>query len=288
MNFEAGSLFPRLHSLEKDFTRSEKKVVEAVLDNPEEVLYSSITDLAEKAGVGDTTVVRFCRKVGFKGYQDFKMFLAGELSAGNGDDLNILSTKLEKDDDIDTIIQKIINTNMKALKDTAALLNTKDIEAAVSLIEHSRSIYFYGSGISGHTAADARNTFLRVGLSVNALNDPHMQAMSAALLTPEDLAIAISHSGSSKDTIETLRIAKESGAKTICITHYSKSPITKYADIILLSGHKEGPLQGGALTTKIAQMFVIDILYTEYCRRNPEKAALSREKAARAVSEKLY
>ena len=84
MNFEAGSLFPRLHSLEKDFTRSEKKVVEAVLDNPEEVLYSSITDLAEKAGVGDTTVVRFCRKVGFKGYQDFKMF-SWELSAGNGD-----------------------------------------------------------------------------------------------------------------------------------------------------------------------------------------------------------
>ena len=288
MTLEAGSLFPKLHSLEKNFTKAEKKVVEAVLDNPEEVLYSSITDLAEKAGVGDTTVVRFCRKVGFKGYQDFKMFLAGELSGNSGDNLNIISTKLDKDDDIDTIIQKIINTNVKALKDTAALLNTKDIEAAVTLIEKSKAIYFYGSGISGHTAADARNTFMRVGLLANVFSDAHMQAMSASLLTPEDLAIAISHSGSSKDTIETLRIAKESGAKTICITHYAKAPITKYADIILLSGHKEGPLQGGALTTKIAQMFVIDILYTEYCRRNPEKASISREKAAHAISEKLY
>jgi len=112
--------------------------------------------------------------------------------------------------------------------------------------------------------------------------------MKATLLTPKDVAIGISFSGSTKDTVEVLALAKKTGAKTICITHYARSPITKYADIVLLNGSKEDPLQGGAITSKISQLLVLDILYNNIFLKIKDSAIKNKEKTSKAVMGKLF
>lgn len=287
-SIEVGSLLPMIDSLMKEFTKSEKKVAELVLKQPQQIIYSSITDLGEIAGVGDTTIIRFCRKLGFKGYQGFKMALAQELSHGNNQFSTALNEEILDTDTTDVVIQKLHNISISALQETVSLLKKDDIVKAVDIIKKSNSVHFYGVGSSGVTALDAMLKFMRIGLNVCCYSDGHMMAMDASLRSKTDTVVGISYSGSTKDTVEALRLAKNAGASTICVTHHARSPITQYADVILLNGSREGPLQGGALATKIAQQFVLDVIYTELFRSNRDVAARNRKKTGEAIEEKLY
>lgn len=283
---EIGSLFPMITSLLESFTKSERKVAEAVLKDPQQIIYASITDFAENVGVGDTTIIRFCRKLGFKGYQGFKMALAQEVSVTQNKHDVVLNEDIEDSDTVDTVIQKLYNNQNQALQETMSLLSSKEVVKAVDLLMESKQIHFYGVGSSGVTALDAKYKFIRIGLPVDCFMDGHIMAMDATLLTSKDTVVGISYSGSTKDTIHALELAKKAGAHTICITHHARSPITKYADVILLMSSKEGPLQGGAVSTKVAQLFVIDILYTEVFRRSNE-AAENKKKTGKAIEDKL-
>jgi len=285
--WEMNSIAAIIHSLSNSFTKSEKKIADVLLNNLEEAIYYSVTDFAEKAGVGDTSIIRFCRKLGFRGYQDFKIALTQDLTRNQQQAVRTLDNEITLNDSIGDVIRKLMNNYHESLKETLSLLKEDQVVKAVDFIESSNRVIFFGVGVSGLTAMEAKYKFSRIGLNVDAYLDSHMQVMSAALLSKNDTAIAISYSGSTKDTIEALSTAKEAGAKTICITHYAKSPITRYADLILLNGHREDPLQGGALATKIAQLYVLDILYTEYFRRNFQKAGANKEKTSRSITDKL-
>lgn len=281
---QTGSTLIRLQSLFLALTKSERKVAEIVLTQSEKVIYFSVTDLAEKAGVGETTALRFCRKIGFKGYQEFKLALAKELVSP----IKNLHEEINDEDSPIAIARKVTETNTRALRDTLSILNNEQLDAAVNALLQARNIHFYGVGASGMTALDAKYKFLRIGLSVDAFNDSHMQAMAATTLARGDVAVGISVSGSTKDTVDSLTLAKEAGATIICITHHARSPITRTADIVLLMAGKEGPLQGGALTSKIAQLHVIDILCTALSMNIKDKALEYKEKTAKAVINKIY
>ncbi|HEU5141316.1 MAG TPA: MurR/RpiR family transcriptional regulator, partial [Bacillales bacterium] len=155
-------------------------------------------------------------------------------------------------------------------------------------IDSARSVQFFGVGTSGLTALDAKNRFIRIGRQVDAIVDPHIQSMTAATLTKDDVAIGISVSGSTHDTVNTLKIARDNGAFVIAITYYLRSPITKLADIVLPGGEKESPLEGGSLAAKISQLYVIDLLCTGLALKNIDKSEKMREKTARAVVNKIY
>ncbi len=279
-----GNTLLRLKSLTKAFTRAEQKVAEVVLNQTDNVIYLSVTELAELAGVGETTILRFCRKIGFKGYQDFKLSLAKELV----NPIKNFNPEVSEEDDLLVIVQKVTATNIQAVKDTMALVDPVQLERAVSSLEKARKLHFYGVGSSGVTALDAKYKFLRIGLPVDAYYDTHMQAMAAATLGKEDVAVGISVSGSTKDTVDSLRIARESGATVICVTQYARSPITRIANIVLLTAGREAPLQGGAFSSKIAQLQVIDLLSTLIALRNKERAIEFKQKTAKAVSDKNY
>lgn len=274
----------RIQSFQKALTKSERKVAEVVLAQAENVIYFSVTDLAEQAAVGDTTVLRFCRKIGFKGYQDFKLALAQELV----NPVQSLHQEVTDEDSPIVIAQKVTATNVQAIQDTFTLIDPEQLERAVTVLQKANRIHFYGVGTSGITALDAKFKFLRIGLPVDAYNDGHLQAMAASTLEKGDVAIGISVSGSTKDTVDTLKLAKEAGATVICITQYTRAPITKIADIVLLSAAKEAPLQGGALSSKIAQLHVIDILYTALAMGIKDKAIDYRKRTAKAVLNKIY
>lgn len=283
-----GALLPKVSTLMPTLTKAEHKVAAELLQNPQAVLYYSITEFAEHAGVHDTTVVRFCRKLGLKGYQEFKMLLAQEMAYQDMRNVSVVSGAVSPEDSVGDVKQKVLEMNRSALQETLALLDDASLEKAAAALQGARRVLFYGVGASGNTANDAKDKFMRIGFAAESYADSHLQAMSASLLTPEDVAIAISYSGSTMDTADTLAIAKSSGATTICITHYAKSPITHHADIVLLSGHNESPLQGGALSTKIAQLFVLDVLYAVIVKNDRQAVEANKARTAAAVASKLY
>lgn len=281
---ETSSIQALIHSHMNAFTRSEKIVAQFVLDRLTDIIYLSVTDLAEQADVGETTVLRFCRKVGFKGYQEFKLAIAQD----HVQPISNLYGDVNQDDELQVMMQKITNTNIKSLQETLSLLDPKQLEYAIDLLNSAKRIHFYGVGTSGITALDAKSKFLRIGLQVDAVSDSHLQAMAAATLTAEDVAVGITVSGSTKDTVDALKLAKENGAKVIAITQFARSPVTKVADAILLMAGKEMPLQGGSLAAKIAQLHTIDLLFTGLSMRTSDKSLYYKEKTAKAVIDKIY
>lgn len=274
----------KIRSVYKSLTKAERKVADYILNNVEEIVYLSITELAEKSGVGETTVIRFCKHIGLSGFQEFKLNIAREVVNPE----ESIHENISFDDSIEVLVQKITKENQLALTNTAKILKTKELKKAVEAIVNARKIEFFGVGASGYTALDAKYKFMRLGLNIDANLDAHIQAISAVNLNHEDVAVGISFSGSTKDTVATCNLAKKSGATVICITNYARSPITSEADIVLLTSAKETPLRSGALTSKIAQLHIMDILYTAVAVKLKDKALNNLNSTAKAVLEKLY
>lgn len=269
------------------FTKTEKKIADFVVENVNQVLFMSITDLADACNVADASVHRFCRTIGMKGYQEFKMKLSLSIAPDEAEEKED-DEKSEKSDSLPNMMDCVLDTHTNALKETRMLLDVKAVEKTVSMMENARNIYFFGIGDSLLTAREARNKFLRIINSVNCIEDPHMQAMSASMATGEDLIFIISYSGSTKDNIYVAEIAKQAGAKIVGITRFLKSPLTNYTDVILTCGANEGPLEGGSMSARMSQLYIIDVLFQEYYRRNLAVSRENNKKTSKAVVEKLY
>ncbi len=269
-------------------TKAEKKVADFILSNPKAVLFMSITDLAEACKVGDTSVFRFCKTMDLKGYQEFKMVLSLSINEGREGMDQFTGNNISMDDTFSELSKKVLNTNINALMETFSLIREEDVDRAINMLHEARMIYFFGVGASMLTAMKAMNKFLRIENKVFCIQDSHMQAMLASTLTSEDVAVLFSYSGATKDTIHVAQIAKKAEAKIICITRFIKSPLSSYSDITLLSGANEGPLQGGSTSAEISQLFLVDLLYTEYYRRYFEQCSINNEKTSSSVLEKLY
>ncbi len=280
-------IFARIEASDKTFTKAERKVADFILQCPRDIMYMSITDLAENCGVGDTTVFRFCKTLKLDGYQDFKMMLAQSISGKEGPSSMTLSDEININDSTEEVCYKLHNTDVAALNQTLEMINAADIQKAVQMMKQAKLIYFWGMGNSCVMALEAKNKFAGILPNIVFVEDSHMQAMASALLGKDDLAIAFSYSGSTKDTIELLKRAKQNDAKTICITRFSESPLTAYADIVLLCGANEGPFQGGSLSAKVAQLYLVDVLYTEFFKNNYTMCDHNKKLTTQSVSAKL-
>lgn len=268
------------------FTKAERKVAALVLQNPQDFINMSITQTARHCGVSDTSVFRFCRMLNLEGYQDFKMSLVQSISNGPAAAYT-LSDQIRIEDDTNEVCRKLLAANTEVLRQTYELLDAPSIRRAVLMIESARMIHFYGMGSSGIMAQEAKNRFARILPNLVFESDSHMQEMSSALLGPEDLAIAFSYSGSSKDTISILRRAKKNGAQCLCITHFPDSSLTVYADLVLLVGGGEGPFQGGSLSARIAQLYLLDVLYTEFFKHNYARCDANKKLTTQSITGKL-
>jgi DNA-binding MurR/RpiR family transcriptional regulator len=270
-----------INSYYPSLTKSEQKVATVVLEQMEKVIYYSVTDLADVAEVGEATVLRFCRKIGLKGYQEFKLAIAKDLSSFPQEESSVTNQS-------EGLLTSVATFTKNAIDETVAMIDEKALQGVVELLSKAKTVHFFGVGTSGLTALDAKNRFLRIGHRTDAVIDPHIQSMTAATLGENDLVIGLSVSGSTKDTIDSLLIAKENGAKIAAITYYARSPITKVADYVLLSGGKESPLEGGSLAAKISQLFVIDLLCTGLAVLDKQFALQMKERTAHAVVNKIY
>ena len=275
---EVRRLMPMLSS-------SEKRVANAVLQDPDKMIFWTVNDLGERAKVGDATILRFCRKLGLSGYQEFKLLLAQSLPPLRQDG----GGKGHEDADEQTsLIRRTMNTNRLAIQDTTELLDPASLKQAAERMIRARSVHFFGVGSSGLTAADARLRFMRIGIPCSYVPDSHVQVMDAALMTPDDVAFCITYSGSTKDMLEIIQTAKARGACTIVLTGHSRSPIIAHAEIALFTVSKELPLLGGAFVTKIAQLHLLDLLFHQVIELNKTKSEEASNLTAKAVLRKLF
>ncbi len=264
------------------FSDKEKMVADYILEHPEKIIHTSINQFAEDLGIADSTVFRFCKRIGFKGYQAMKIALASEIVTPIKD----IHETINEEDDIRTVSEKVFRTNIKALEDTLQLLGGGGFENAVDAIVKANRVEFFGSGGSGIIAMDGYHKFIRSGIPVLFNSDSHIQLMSASLLTEKDVAILISHSGTTKDIIQVLQILKGNGVKTISITNFAKSPLSEGADIALYTVAEETDYRSEALSSRIAQLSILDSLYVNVMIARKEASQESLHKMREAISVK--
>ena len=280
---QVGKILDTLGSLRDSLTPSARRIADYVLVQPQRVTELSIAELAQQANVGEASIIRFCRGINFKGFQDLKMKLAIEVATPHDTEKHMLDTELTADDDAEHIGRKLQQTINNVLGETLNLLDFSKLEAVARALQQQKRIYFFGVGSSGITAEDAKNKLMRIGFDVDALTNNHFMYMKAALLNSDDVAIGISHSGTSKETIKALALAKECGAITVALTHNPLSPLAELSDYVLINGNRQGQLQGDSIGTKITQLFVLDMIYTLLVRDNPQHTRQQKYKTTQAL-----
>ncbi|NWN98145.1 MAG: MurR/RpiR family transcriptional regulator [Bacillus sp. (in: Bacteria)] len=260
-------------------SEKEKKIADYILNNPENIIHSTINDVAEDLNVADATVFRFCKRIGFKGFQAMKITLAAEII----EPIQQIHEEISESDDERTVMEKVFQSNIHTLKSTLNLIDETAIEQAVDLLLKAGRVDFYGTGGSAVIAMDAYHKFIRTGIKVFTFMDSHFQIMSASQLTKHDVAVVISHSGTNKDTLNILKTAKKNGTKIIGITGYPKSPLAKNSDVVLYTSAEETEFRSEALSSRIAQLSLIDALYVNVMKLNKEKAKKSLDKIREAI-----
>ncbi len=243
---------------------SERKVARALLTRLDEVPRLGIVEAARVAGVSEASVMRLCRTLGFRGYTDFKVRLITDLAATDAQRhpvaLDDAGDDLQPDDDIATVARKVFHMDMQALADTLLVLDPHTIERAVEVIGGAARLEIFGLGGSSLIAQDAAYRFMRVGVAATAPSDPDMQAVRVALLTPHDAALAISHSGETRDTIDTLALAADAGVSTVAITGVPLSSLARLADIALITSSPDMRWHREAISPRIVQLTLIDTI----------------------------
>lgn len=271
-----------IRSLLPNLAPVERRVAQAVLDDPQGVAWRSISELARTCGTSATSVVRFCRAIGLRGYPDLRLALAGAVARDDVTSVTTAAHDIAPDDDAATITKKIAYADARAVTDTANHLDIATLVQVTEALAKAGRIDIYGVGASGFVALDLQMKLQRIGRPAFAWPDPHMAISSASLRGAGDVAIGLSHTGTTVDTIDVLREARSHGAFTVAVTNFPWSPITEVADLVLLTAARETAFRTGAMTSRIAQLTVVDCLFVTLAQQDlpGTRVALERTFAA--------
>jgi len=269
-----GKALDRIYAAKDIATKTEKKIIQGILDTtPSEIIYLSIGDLAAKLNVAEATLVRFCKKLGYNGFQDFKLHLSQDAGRhGQSTD--------------DCIAKRIALQMVDAINETSRSIKYEDCLKIADKMINSGKICSFGVGNSAITAMEITNVLARVGLTVTYTPDPHLQAMIASNLTENDTVVLISVSGSTKDIIDVAEIAKKNGATIVVITCYDRSPLAKCADHILFSTRREAAYEGGSVSTIVSISYIINVLYNAIYEKLGDNGYEYTMRAAKSVANK--
>ena len=251
------SLYPRL-------SEKEKKIADYIQEDPSRIINKTINEVSADLNIADATVFRFCKRLGFKGYQAMKIALASEVITP----IQQIHEEISDQDNEKTIFEKIFKSNIQTLENTMHILDETSINKTVKLMNQAKHIYFYGTGVKCF-----------------AFIDSHFQLMSASQLSKDDLAIVISHSGRNRDTLQIAKTAKENGASVIAITGFPKSPISQLAQVALYTSSEETEYRSEALSSRIGQLSIIDALYVNTMVRRKDIANPALKKMRQAISQ---
>lgn len=266
-------------------TNAEKKVADLVISSPRQVLNSTITDLAKLCGVGETSVFRFCKTLNFNGYQEFRISLA--LNNSNMTDEPSFPDTLPPSEGVESVAHHVMTVYTSAIQKTYASLDLDSIEKAVQLMMDAEFIYFFGVAVSGLSAEETHMKFSKIIPNVGFDADLHQQLIKASLAKEGYVSVIFSNSGTTKDAIQIARLSHERGAKVIFITENLHTPAAEYSDVVLLSGAVEGPFEGGSITAKTSQLFMMDILYSTFFHKMGARAKDNKKRTSSAIADKM-
>lgn len=272
-----------LQQRQDELTKSGRAVADYLVHHADEAQYLSISSLARECKVAEATVFRFCRALGFEGYHEMRISLAQANATG------ALVNQHEPEPGATTasLCEHASGLFLTAINGTQNSLSPEAVEQAVDLMRAARQVFCLGQGGSMLLANDICARFSSLSNKFRTAGDSHLQILAASLMGPEDVVLFISYSGSTRDMMETLRIAKGNGAKVILLTHYADAPGTALADVVLLCGAKESPLDSGSIAAKIAVLFVAEVLVLRFTLDNQELAAIARDRTSKALAPKL-
>lgn len=259
---EPGGCLLRIREALHALTPKELHLAHFILDHPERAVNLSIDEMAENSGVSVSTVVRLCKTLNYSGYKELIRNLFSDMTSASTDNT---FEDITPGDSPDAVMRNICQCNIKAIENTMAIIDPAALSLAVEKLCAANRIDFYGMGSSGLVALDAGNKFLRCGKTIFAHSDPHNQLLTALTLKPEDVAVLISYSGETTDILNLARIIRPRGASVISLTRYGKNALSEMADIRLYSSSTETLLRIGPMSSRIAQLTVIDILYAAVC-----------------------
>jgi DNA-binding MurR/RpiR family transcriptional regulator len=258
---------------------------EHILANPAAVTGLTITELSAACGVSETSTVRFCRAIGFHGYAELRLALATEVgrAQGSGQYGRIVGSDITPTDDLSAVIEKISYADARAVEETAAQLDVGTLGRVVDALVAAPRVDVYGVGASAFVAFDFQQKLHRIGRVAYAWSDTHIALTSAALLSKGDVAIGISHTGVTRDTIDALAEANRHGATTVALTNFPRSPIARVADLVLTTAARETTFRSGATASRLAQLTVVDCMFVGVAQRTYSDTRKALEKTREAI-----
>jgi DNA-binding MurR/RpiR family transcriptional regulator len=280
------SVLARVRSKLPEFTGALQRVAEHILSDPAAAARATIVELAERSGTSPATITRFCRAMDFEGYADLRLGIAAETgrmtrSAGWTVDIG---REIQPTDPLSRVLGQIMAADTQAMHDTAALLDLAEVERAADAIAQASRVDIYGASGSALVGGEMQFSLHRIGVAAWAWTDVHNGLASAALLRAGDVALGISHSGQTRETIEMLAEAGSHGATTVALTSFPRSPLAEVADIILLTASQATTFRPDALSARHPQLVVLDLLYIAVAQRTHDRAHAAFQRTAQAVA----
>jgi DNA-binding MurR/RpiR family transcriptional regulator len=273
-----------LRGLRPTLVPSKQRVAALILQDPARASTLTISELARAAETSETTVLRLCHELGVPGYRDLRVALAAESGReqGRSGSAQKVGGDIGRADDLDAIVEKVTGADQRAIADTARNLDRRALAEAVRLVATARRIDIVGVGASAVVALDLQQKLHRIGLIAYAWHDTHAALTAAAILTRKDVAIGISHSGSTLDVIDAVREASARGARTIALTGVPASTLATEADLRLVTADRETTFRSGATASRIAALTIVDVLFVAVAQRRYDQtvAALSATRTA--------
>lgn len=265
-------------------TKSDRVLIEYIKENIEDVVYKPISQISKESGIGEATITRFSKKMGYSGLHDFKVTLSREISGLKN--RNIINKSIENDEGVMESARKLFDSNIRILENTFNIIDGNDIEKATDMIINAKKVFFIGIGYSGMTAEDSNYKFSRIGFNCMAIGSSHDMIMMAALMDEDDVVVAISHSGETDEIVKAVSIAKANGARVISVTEDKSSRLRDVSDVSLRYFSGESILETGSISSKLAQFFVIDLVYTQVVNERYAEVVERKIKTTDAI--KLY
>lgn len=273
-----------------ELRNSEKKVADYLLKCGEGPGDMSLAEMARRTGVSQPTVLRFARALGFDGYKDFQYAWVAEQARKVQEDEKkkmLYGYQLSQKDTMEEIPSRVIATTISMLENTLMSISSSTLIQVVEKLKIARNIYIFCVENSAATAKDLMTKLLYLGLNCSYMEDSYLQKICASNLTEEDVAIGISYSGQSRDTVDVMRTARRAGASTIVITNFEHSLLGKYADLILCSS-QEQLLYGDAIFSRATQLAVVDMIYMGLILSDYQKYTKKLDKSSRLIQDKAY
>ncbi|HBF0400656.1 TPA: MurR/RpiR family transcriptional regulator [Clostridioides difficile] len=275
------SILEQLESPTFKVTKSDKLLIAYIKENIDDVFYKPISQIAKESNIGEATITRFVKKMNFNGLQDFKVTLAQEISTINKK--NIINKNIQNDEPALDTAKKLLSSNVTTLENTVEIINSKDVHDCARLIISAKKVYFIGIGYSGIIAQDSNYKFMRIGLNCVSFDSSHTMIMMSSIMEEGDLIIAISHSGETEEIIKTVKLARANNAKIISITENKNSELKDISDVHLSYVSGETVLETGSISSKLAQFFIIDLVYTQVVKELSNEAIERKIKTTNAI-----